>query len=293
MANQTSGPTSQFYTSHRLRLHFVDWGNEGAPPLLLVHGGMDHCRNWDWVAQALRDEYHIIAPDLRGHGDSAWAVGSSYVLADFVHDIAHLLKQKQLIPVRIIAHSLGGAISLLYSGTYPETVKKLAVIEGVIATQTELGYKPGTPLQQRMTAWIDQLRALSARTPRRYKSLDEAVQRMQDENPRLSAAQARHLTVHGINQNEDGTFSWKFDNYVRAWAPYGFSAEETAAIWSEIDCPTLLVRGADSWMRDPAADGTLKHFRRAQSETFAGAGHWVHHDRLDEFLALVRPFLRD
>ena len=63
------GPTSHFYFSQRLRLHYVDWGNEGAPPLVLVHGGRDHCRNWDWVAARLRDRYHVIAPDLRGHGD--------------------------------------------------------------------------------------------------------------------------------------------------------------------------------------------------------------------------------
>src|SRR3546814_8208078 len=70
--SQLSGPVSRFYVSQRLRLHYVDWGNEDKPPLLLVHGGRDHCRNWDWVAQSLRDRYHIIAPDLRGHGDSPW-----------------------------------------------------------------------------------------------------------------------------------------------------------------------------------------------------------------------------
>ncbi|MGA3002432.1 MAG: alpha/beta fold hydrolase, partial [Acetobacteraceae bacterium] len=67
------GPTSRIYFSQRLRLHYVDWGNPDAPPLLLVHGGRDHCRNWDWVATALQDEYHVIAPDLRGHGDSQWS----------------------------------------------------------------------------------------------------------------------------------------------------------------------------------------------------------------------------
>src|SRR5581483_9105886 len=85
-----SGPTSQFYFSQRLRMHYVDWGNEGAPTLLLVHGGRDHCRNWDWIAQALKDDYHIIAPDLRGHGDSEWAIGGSYALGDFVYDLAQL-----------------------------------------------------------------------------------------------------------------------------------------------------------------------------------------------------------
>ena len=64
------GPTSHSYFSQRLRLHYVDWGNQDAPPLLLVHGGRDHCRNWDWVAETLREDWHIIAPDLRGvlHG---------------------------------------------------------------------------------------------------------------------------------------------------------------------------------------------------------------------------------
>src|SRR3546814_20636320 len=64
--------TSRTYVSQRLRLHYVDWGNPDAPPLLLLHGGRDHCRNWDWVAQELRSDFHIIAPDLRGHGDSQW-----------------------------------------------------------------------------------------------------------------------------------------------------------------------------------------------------------------------------
>jgi pimeloyl-ACP methyl ester carboxylesterase len=64
-----AGPTSRIFFSQRLRLHYVDWGNPEAPPLLLVHGGQDHCRNWDWVAQELRRDWHIIAPDLRGHGD--------------------------------------------------------------------------------------------------------------------------------------------------------------------------------------------------------------------------------
>jgi pimeloyl-ACP methyl ester carboxylesterase len=293
MSEEAYGPTSQIYFSQRLRLHYVDWGNEGAPPLLLVHGGRDHCRNWDWVAQALRHDYHIIAPDLRGHGDSAWAIGGSYALADFVYDIQHLLKQKHLTPVSIIAHSMGGAISLLYTGAYPETVKKLAVIEGIIMSPSEYEKRRSTPLRERISDWVEQLHELSGRTARKYKTLDEAVERMQTENPFLSAEQARHLTLHGVNQNEDGTFSWKFDNYVRAFAPYGFSLAEITQLWAEISCPTLLIHGADSWMSTPQKNGALQFFSNAQTATIEKAGHWVHHDRLDEFLKVVVPFLQD
>ena len=77
-----------------------------------MHGGRDHARSWDWVARELRHEWHVVAPDLRGHGDSAWAIGSSYPLSDFVLDIAQLLEALDAFPVTIIAHSLGGAISL-------------------------------------------------------------------------------------------------------------------------------------------------------------------------------------
>ncbi len=73
-------PEDCFYDSHGLRLHYADWGNQAAPPLILIHGGLDHCRTWDAVARELQPHFHIMAPDLRGHGDSEWAKGSSYSL---------------------------------------------------------------------------------------------------------------------------------------------------------------------------------------------------------------------
>ena len=75
------------FFSQRLRLHYVDWGNPEAPPLLLVHGGRDHCRNWDWVAQALRKDWHVICPDLRGHGDSQWSPDGNYSMSAYIYDL--------------------------------------------------------------------------------------------------------------------------------------------------------------------------------------------------------------
>ncbi|MDA0338756.1 MAG: alpha/beta hydrolase, partial [Proteobacteria bacterium] len=191
------GPTSHTYFSQRLRLHYVDWGNEEAPPLLLVHGGRDHCRNWDWVAEALRDKYHIIAPDLRGHGDSQWMLGGSYETSQMVSDIAQLVHQKGITPLRIVAHSWGGAISLRYAGVYPENVEKLVVIEGLGPDPKRMAKYENRDPQEKMTEWIDRLRKSSGRTPRRYPTLDEAYKRMQEENPHLRPDQARHLTIHG------------------------------------------------------------------------------------------------
>ena len=287
------GPTSQIYFSQRLRLHYVDWGNEGAPPMLLVHGGRDHCRNWDWVAQAFRDDYHIIAPDLRGHGDSQWLLGGGYNQVDYVYDVAQLLHQRQHTPVTIIGHSLGGAISLLYAGLYPETVVKLVSIEGMGPPPAFVEERIKRPPAERLHGWIDELRHIAGRIPRRYKSLEDAYERMQAENPHLKEAQARHLTIHGSNQNEDGTYSWKFDNYIRAFPPVSLPQEEVNELHGRIACPTLLFHGKESWASNPQEDGRTQDFRNVQVASIKDAGHWLHHDRLDEFVARTRAFLAE
>ncbi len=297
-----SGPTSHVYFSQRLRLHYVDWGNEEAPPMLLVHGGRDHCRNWDWVARDLSRDYHVIAPDLRGHGDSQWMIGGSYSTVDYVYDIAQLLHQKQMTPATIISHSLGASVSLAYTGLYPDTVKALVAIEGMglpsVAAKSAKSARSATSGDSAATGrllddWVRNTRRIAGRLPRRYPTLEEAFQRMQTENPHLSESQARHLTIHGSNQNEDGTYSWKFDNYVRTTAPVGLTADQTHHLYERITCPTLLVYGSESWVPNPANDGRARYLSKMRLAVIQDAGHWVHHDQLTEFLSIVREFLRD
>ncbi|MCE2406657.1 MAG: alpha/beta hydrolase [Pseudomonadales bacterium] len=287
----TETPSSHIYFSQRLRLHYVDWGNEDAPPLLLIHGGRDHCRNWDWVASELRHDYHVIAPDLRGHGDSQWMVGGGYLHIDYVYDIAQVVQQKHMSPVTVMGHSLGGSISLIYAGLYPETVTKLISIEGMGAPP-RWSHSGSTPkVESRLQNWVNNLRHLSSRVPRKYASLEEAFHRMQTENPHLTEDQARHLTVHGSNQNEDGTYSWKFDNYVRTFAPIGLSDDEIQSLYARITCPTLLIYGKESWASDPLKDGRADVFNDVQVAGIDDAGHWSHHDQFDVFMRIVCDFL--
>ncbi len=288
------GPTSHNYFSQRLRLHYVDWGNETAPPLVMIHGGRDHCRNWDWVAERLRDRFHILAPDLRGHGDSQWAEGANYSEINYVYDIAQLVHQRANGPVILVAHSLGGSIALLYAGIFPETVKKVVAIEGLGPSPEMQKRLRQTTIDQRVRDWITMRREMAGRVPRKYVKLEDAVQRMRDENPRLTGDQAWHLTTHGALQNEDGTYSWKFDNFVRlGGGPGGLRHEDQHQIWSGITAPVLLVRGAESWASDPVIDGRIRHFRNARLANVEGAGHWVHHDKLDVFMEHVERFLAE
>jgi pimeloyl-ACP methyl ester carboxylesterase len=291
MTSLFGGPISRSLISQRLRLHYADWGNEGAKPLILLHGGRDHCRNWDWIAQRLRNDWHVIAPDLRGHGDSQWADAGGYMMDGFMYDLAQLIHQQALAPVTIIAHSMGGNIALRYTGVFPDHVRRLVAIEGLGPSPTMEAKLASRNIAERVQDWVAEERKLSGRLPRRYASLEDAYARMREENKHLSPEQAMHLTRHGVRQNEDGTYSWKFDNYVRAWPPYDMTRDEIRFLWSRITCPTLLVYGSESWASNPATDGRAAHFAQARVELIQGAGHWVHHDRLEEFLALVIPFL--
>jgi len=185
MTGRMPGPTSHTLFSQRLRLHYVDWGNPTKPPLVLLHGGRDHCRNWDWTAAALREDWHIIAPDLRGHGDSQWSADGSYTMAGYVYDLAQLVHQQRLAPVTIVAHSLGGQIALRYAGLYPDTVARLVAVEGLGPSPARLAEGRTKTIVERMDEWIGEQRTLAGRLPRRYPSIEDAFRRMQDENPHL------------------------------------------------------------------------------------------------------------
>jgi len=287
-----NGPTSHMFMSQRMRLHYVEWGNPDAPPLLLLHGTRDHCRNWDWIARELRHEWHIIAPDLRGHGDSAHSAEGYYGMEAMVYDLAQLIHQQSLAPLAIVAHSLGGNIALRYTGLYPERVRKLVAIEGLGPPPALERAWAAKPTHQRLTDWIEEKRGLSARQPKRYATIEEALTRMMAENKHLSSERARHLTIHGISQNEDGTYSWKFDNYLRVFAPIDLTREEKQALWGRISCDTLLVYGKQSWASNPAEDGRLGWFTNARVSYTTMLVNWVHHDRHDAFVSEIREFLK-
>lgn len=289
MNQATNNPTSHSYFSQRLRLHFLDWGNEASKAMLLVHGIQDHCRSWDWVAQAFRDQYHILAPDLRGHGDSEWSKAGTYSRLEYVYDIAQLIRQQELNPLTIISHSLGGTIASMFAGVYPEKVKKLVIVEGI-------GFYPsrdsGDP-SLRLKEWIEANYSLASRIPKRYGTQEEAYQRMQEANPHLSPNQARHLAQNGSNRNEDGTYTWKFDNYTRARTPYDVPEGDIRKLWQRINCPVLIVNSKQGYPNRIGQNGTLNEFSNVRLVEIDGAGHWTHHDQLQQFVDVAEEFLNE
>ena len=280
-------PVSHFYYSHRLKLQFWDWGSEDKPALILVHGGLDHARNWDWVARALREDYHVYALDLRGHGNSAWAPGALYSVMEHVLDLSALADVIKGFPVRIIGHSLGAVTTLMYAGIYPDRVQKLVAIEGVGLPLYENKYLA----PERARRWIEKVRNTESRTSHSYPDLNSAVARMKEANPFLSDEMARHLAVYGTNWNADGSLIWKFDNYARLFPPYGADLEDAAEILKCITCPSLLFWGRESFAKDPENDPLGVLIRDRHIVKLDNAGHWLHHDQLELFLRETKQFL--
>jgi len=280
-------PERRIYTSQRLEMNYVVWGDEAKPPLILVHGTRDHARSWDRTAEALVDRYCVYAPDLRGHGDSAWAFGGNYSIIDYALDIHALGEQIGRAPYTVIGHSLGGGVSLQYAGAFPEKVTKLVTIEGLGG----LGWsRERRPAHVRMREWVESMRKLEQRRLPTYPSLEAATERMVEANRHLTPELARRLTEEGSRAAEGGGYSWKFDNYTHAGSPYEFNMEDARDLWNQIRCPILIIWGAESWgRRFDSLDLSAFHDYRAVKVD--DAGHWVHHDCFEEFMGHVNGFL--
>jgi len=290
-ASECAVPSAQFYLSQRLQLHFADWGNASAAPLVLVHGGRDQCRSWDAVARALRADWHVVAPDLRGHGDSAWSSDGNYAMSGYVFDLAEFIQARGSTAVSIIGHSLGGNIALRFAGLYPQLVKRLIVMEGLGLAPPLRAERDAKDIAERARAWIELKRTFASRQERRYTSIAEAAVHMRVANPRLSAEQAYELTVHALREISDGSYSWKYDEYVRLEPPPDLTGPQQQELWQRITCPTLLMYGRRSWASNPAIDGRVGYFANATVAVFEDGGHWMHHDCLEEFIAVTRRFL--
>ncbi len=283
-----SEPWQHFVQSQRLRLSYWSWGDRDRKPLIMVHGGRDHARSWDWVAERFKDDYYVVALDLRGHGDSEWARGSHYAAADHLLDLTALI---DLLGGRasVLAHSLGGAITLMAAGVFPERFEKVISIEGAGAwTRDAEAVAP-----ERIRSWAAGALRIERGEGRVYPTIEAARDRMREANPRLSEERAAHLArwgTHGI----DGGYVWKFDPWIHTRSLiHNLRFEEMTDIWAQVTCPVLHVIGGASEHRRGRLKGRPvdSYFTDASRVEIPEAGHWVHHDQLDELTRAVREFL--
>ena len=273
-------------TSNKLRLTYLERGNPDGPVMIFLHGLNDHCRTFDELIEPFINDYRIVTPDLRGHGDSEWTKGVGYDLLDYLYDLHRLVSDLDLAPATLVGHSLGGAVVALFSGLYPSLVKKLVLMEAMGLWVPEEGE---SSITERLKMGFDLLGQQEGKTSKSFPSVDAAFDRMREANPTLSKDVAWHLTKHGIRENQDGSYSWKYDYYTRS-PDFSLKHEDTIEIWKQISCPVLVVNADMGLSHRVGHNDTLRYFQDARLEVLEKATHWIFHDQKLAMQNLIKKF---
>lgn len=272
-----SPPEERFVRLGGLRFHYLDWGKDGRQPLVLLHGGGQNAHTWDLFALAVRDEFHVVALDQRGHGDSDWSPDGAYgheIQRDDLDRFVRALFPRQRIV--LVAFSLGGVAAMAYAARRPAYLRALVIVD----------------VGPESSAYARRARQFMA-TVQKFETIDDLVAQATRFNPRRDPERLRNSLRHNIRQLPDGYWSWKYDPAITS-APLR-AGEVADKLWQGlklINCPTLLVRGAES---DVVSDTTLfrmlESIRSAESVTIEHAGHTVMGDNPLQFEHHVSRFL--
>jgi len=270
-----------------LGYHVLEWDSPSDHTVVLLHGFLDVAADWLAVASALAGRYHLVAPDWRGHGDSdRVGAGGYYYFADYLMDLHGLLPLVARKQVSLVGHSMGGVVASYYSGTYPATISRLAMLEG-------LGPPEGSDTSpERLRGWISAWDKILA-APQKTFSLDEAVTRMRRHDPLCPVDLAASLAVAATVANPDGSRSWKHDPLHVTSGPYPFRVSVAEHFWRQVTCPTLFVDGTESSFRHAAEESARRRalFPNGTLVELAGAGHMMLRHRPTELAAMLTEFL--
>lgn len=275
-----------------MRLRTWEWGDRDAPPVLCLHGAYDHGRMWDGFAPRVAElGYRVVAPDLRGHGDSG-RLASGHVFAASALDVA-LLSRHVGPPVGIIGHSFGGGQALMVAGVWPELVRWVVDLDGL--GPPAAAFEEGD-LVEAATKGLDVAERVRAAPPRVHATREAMVERRASVNVRLPRTWVEHLVEHGSRQVEGG-FVWKADPLFSVGLPSPFGPGYIEAEHALVGRPVLVLTGGeqDTWsdLTPEEIAERLAHLPDVRHQVVDGAGHYVHIERPVAVLGALRAFLAE
>jgi pimeloyl-ACP methyl ester carboxylesterase len=276
--------------SHRVALstgltsHVLEWYGPGETTFFLIHGFLDLAYGWHQVAERLAAHVHVVAVDLRGHGDSDWiGAGGYYHFLDYLADVDELIARFAKPRLVVVGHSMGGSVAMYWAGTRPDRIAALALLEGLgPPDQNDI------PLPARTAGWLDAWRRVRTKPIKTMASLDEAVARLRKHDALLDAALARRLAAHGTREVPGGLV-WKHDPLHATMGPYPFRVDAAAQYWRQIACPILVVDGAETRLNLPEPERAARraYFANHRHVVLPGAGHMMHRHQPDALAALL------
>jgi pimeloyl-ACP methyl ester carboxylesterase len=280
---------SEFITLRNRRYHVRIWGDDTAPTIFFLHGWGDVSASFQFVFDALKSNWRIIAPDWRGFGLSQWNDGP-YFFPDYIADLDALLEHySPHTPAQIVGHSMGGIVAGLYAGIRPERVSRFANLEGFVLWVFAPDENPA-----RFEKWLQQIRDNDSAF-RRYHCREDFSSRLISDNPRLTFERANFLAKHSITTSNDG-FVFAADPRHRWINPLLYPLEEAKYCWRRMTAATLLISGRNSAIIKPLTDNPgyyrerLACFTHVSDLQIDDCGHNLHHDQPQELAAHLELF---
>jgi pimeloyl-ACP methyl ester carboxylesterase len=260
-----------------LKLHVLDYGTAGKPQMLCIHGSAAHAHWFDFVAPGLINDYHVLALDLRGHGDSEWdrSPQPAYNYDRYAADVHELTEKLDLRDFVLVGHSMGGLVSIVYAATYPGRAKAFIMIDSSVNLPPD-----------RVAA----MNAVGSREGSSYADKDEFVAKFKVRPAGSSAAPeiVRHLAQHSGRQFEDGRWRSKVDRNVYAKR----IGRELMPYWANIKIPALMMKGDRSNRVSPQIIAGVKALApQVEVAQVAGCDHHVTLDNPLGFVAVASQFL--
>lgn len=269
-----AGYTNHGVDARGISFHYLEWGQRGALPMVLLHGLTGHAHIWDHMAPKLAERFHVFAPDQRGHGDSGHA--DTYATQDFLHDLEALVPVWGIDRFVLMGLSMGGHNAMAYAIAHPQQVSRLVVID--IPPKMDRRNAPN----------YEQTAKLAETGHRRFSDLDEAVRDARAGTPTAPEANLRYRTEWNLKTLPDAGMQFKYDPKVSArWDPSDLSGQ-----LDRISMPTLLVRGGKTTVLPRSiADAMAAAIPDAELIEIAESGHSVPTDRPEDLAPAVLAWL--
>jgi esterase len=272
-------PESHEFRLGDMRFHYLDWGNKGRPTIVFLHGGALNAHTWDLVCLALREDYHCVALDQRGHGDSDWSPDADYTMGAQLADTLGFVDHLGLDKFILVGMSLGAINSLNFAINYPERLSNLVIIDA--------GPEMRRPGSSRIRDFVNGV----AETV----TIESIIEKALEFNPRRDPKILRRSLMHALRQQPDGTWRWKYDRRRFQVLDQEKHRAERAALadgLSRVTCPTLIVRGGESDVFHEE-DGIRLAARLPDGKfvTVPKAGHTVQGDNPKDLVVELRRFL--
>jgi pimeloyl-ACP methyl ester carboxylesterase len=281
----------EFLDVRGLRYATRHWGPADAPVVFMLHGWMDSSATFQFLVEALKQEWHVIAPDWRGYGQSEW-LGRPYWFPDYYGDLEVLVQHySPEHPARLVGHSMGANIAAIYASARLQRVAQVVMLDflGLMATEAK-----DAPRQ--LGKWLDHLH--DAPELRAYPDHAALQRRMQSVNPRLTPERTEFLAKALSRVREDGKIEMACDPWHKVPAPILYRIDDQMACWHTIEAPVLMLVSDDGFVHerfgdDPAErERRLAVFRNLQVETITECSHNLQHDQPEKVAEALERFLR-